>query len=428
MSLKVTLFSHSSSSGVIFYRVEQMERDLVSAKPNSVRAWLMVAATFLAGFVVFGVIYSAGVFLKPMADEFHASAAAASGFFSITSMIQYSLGAFTGRLTDRFGPRRVVTVGAVALGLGLGLTALAGHIWFGYLAYGLGVGIGAACCYVPTLAVIGGWFVRRRNTALGIAATGTGCGMMALPPLAAILIHHYGWRATNLIFGLAATIVLLGCAVVVESPPTASSANVTGYPLKHVFRSREFVLLYLSWVLATTALFVPFVFLPAFARDHGVSEIAAAGLVSVIGGASVIGRVALGPLGDRLAVLPLFKLTVFIMGSSYAIWLLSSSHASLLFFALVLGVGYGSRISLVPGVLIECFGLQHLGTVLGVFFTASGLSALLGPLLAGLAVDLTGSYSGAIAVALATGFLGFVVIVPLGNHGQLKHRSAVAAE
>src|SRR5215208_7382593 len=169
-----------------------MDRDLVSAKPDSVRAWFMVAATFLAGFVVFGVIYSAGAFIKPMADEFHASAAAASGFFSITSMIQYSLGAFTGRLTDHFGPRRVVTVGAVAFGLGLGLTALSNHLWFGYLAYGISVGIGAACCYVPTLAVIGGWFIRCRNTTLGIAAAGTGCGMMALPPLAAVLIHHYG--------------------------------------------------------------------------------------------------------------------------------------------------------------------------------------------------------------------------------------------
>jgi predicted MFS family arabinose efflux permease len=86
-----------------------------------------------------------------------------------------------------------------------------------------------------------------------------------------------------------------------------------------------------SIALAFSLLFIPFVFLPAFARDHGVSEVAAAGLVSVIGGASVIGRVALGPIGDRLAVLPLFKLTVFLMGISYAIWLLSSSYESLLF-------------------------------------------------------------------------------------------------
>jgi len=101
------------------------------------------------------------------------------------------------------------------------------------------------------------------------------------------------------------------------------------------------------------------------------------------------------------------------MAASYAIWLLSSSYALLAIFAVVLGIAYGSRIAAVPGVLIEYYGLQNVGTVLGVFFTASGLSALLGPLLAGIAVDLTGSYRGGIAFALATGLLGFLAIACL---------------
>jgi MFS family permease len=189
-------------------------------------------------------------------------------------------------------------------------------------------------------------------------------------------------------------------------------------PLRAIFGSHTFVMLYLSWVLATTALFVPFVFLPAFARDHGASEVAAAALVSAIGGASILGRLVMGPVGDRLGVLPLFKMTVLMMAMSYAIWLLSSSYISLVIFAVVLGTAYGSRIAAVPGVLIEYFGLQNVGTVLGVFFTASGLSALLGPLLAGIAVDLTGSYSGGIVFALVTGLLGFVAIGWLRRPGE----------
>ena len=388
----------------------------------------MVVAAFLASFVVFGVIYSFGVFLKPMAAEFNTSATAASAFFSITAAVYYSLGALTGRIADRFEPRIIVAVGALILGSGLCVTALADHIWFCYLAYGIGVGVGGACCYLPTLAIIGGWFVRHRNTALGIAAAGTGCGTMVLPPIAAALIQYYGWRWTNIIFGLAAGIVLLGCAIAVKSPPIARSTSPTGRSLRSVFRSREFILLYISWVLATTALFVPFVFLPAFARDHGASEVAAAALVSVIGGASIVGRLVLGPIGDRLGVLPLFKITVLMMAISYAIWLFSFSYGHLIIFAMVLGIGYGSRISAVPGVLIEYFGLQNVGTVLGVFFTASGLSALFGPLLAGLAVDLTASYSGGIIFALATGFLGFIAIASLGRHRRPEYGAASGAE
>ena len=388
---------------------DRKRREATAAKTDSARAWLMVAAAFLASFVVFGVIYSFGVFLKPMAAEFDANAVGASAFFSITAAVFYASGAVTGRLADRFEPRRIVALGALALGGGLCLTALADNIWICYLIYGIGVGVGGACGYLPPLAIIGGWFVQRRNTALGIAAAGTACGTMVLPPLAAALIQHYGWRTTNIIFGIGGTIILLGCAAVVASPPIARSAG-TARPLRTIFRSHAFVLLYLSWVLATTALFVPFVFLPAFARDHGASEVAAAALVSAIGGASILGRLVMGPIGDRVGVLSLFKLTVFMMAASYAIWLFSSAYVALAVFAVLLGIAYGSRIAAVPGVLIDYFGLQNVGTVLGAFFTASGLSALLGPLLAGIAVDLTGGYRGGIVFALATGLLGFIAI------------------
>jgi MFS family permease len=273
-----------------------------------------VAAAFLASFVMFGVLYSFGVFLKPMAAEFDANAVGASAFFSITAAVFYASGAVTGRLADRFEPRSIVAGGALALGAGLCLTALAGDIWLCYLIYG----IGGACCYLPPLAIIGGWFERHRNTALGIAAAGTGCGTMVLPPLAAALVQHYGWRTTNIIFGIGAAISLLGCAAVAASPPIARATGIPAHPLKAIFGSRAFVLLYLSWVLATTALFVPFVFLPVFARDQGASEVAAAALVSAIGGASILGRLVMGPIGDWLGVLPLFKLTVFMMGASYA--------------------------------------------------------------------------------------------------------------
>jgi MFS family permease len=407
---------------------DQKGREATVVKRDSGRAWLMVAAAFLASFVVFGVIYSFGVFLKPMAAEFNANAAGASLFFSITAAVFYASGAATGRLADRFEPRRIVALGAFALGAGLCLTVLADNVWLCYLIYGIGVGIGGACCYLPPLAVIGGWFVQRRNTALGIAAAGTGCGTMVLPPLAAALIQQYGWRTTNIIFGIGAAIILLACAAVVASPPIGRSTDSTAQPLRTIFGSHAFVLLYLSWVLATTALFVPFVFLPAFARDHGASEVAAAALVSAIGGASILGRLVMGPIGDWLGVLSLFKLTVFMMGASYVIWLLSSSYVALVIFAVLLGVAYGSRIAAVPGVLIDYFGLQNVGTVLGVFFTASGLSALLGPLLAGIAVDLTGGYRGGIVFALATGALGFLVIAWLRRPAQLAFDGSGGAE
>ena len=82
-------------------------------------------------------------------------------------------------------------------------------------------------------------------------------------------------------------------------------------------------------------------------------------------------------------------------------------------FAVVLGTNYGSRIAAVPAVLIEFFGLENLGATLGLFFTATGVAALLGPSAAALLVEFGGGYTNAILFALATGLLGFVLMVPL---------------
>ena len=111
----------------------------------------------------------------------------------------------------------------------------------------------------------------------------------------------------------------------------------------------------------------------------------------------------------------LFKLSILLMAASYAIWFLLPAYHWLVVFAAVLGVAYGIRIALVPSVLIEFFGIKDLGALLGVFFTGTGIAALLGPMLAGAIVDYWGRYDWAIAFALLIGAIGFIVILPLGG-------------
>ena len=115
----------------------------VADESDSGAGWLVVLSAFIAGFVVFGVMYSFGVFFTPMEAEFHASRTATSAFFAITGMLFFLFGSITGRLSDRFGPQPIVAAGAVIMGAGLALTAAAPRMWIGYLAYGAGAGIGA---------------------------------------------------------------------------------------------------------------------------------------------------------------------------------------------------------------------------------------------------------------------------------------------
>jgi MFS family permease len=384
----------------------------------------MVASAFVVGFAVFGTMYSFGVFFTPMATEFHSSSAATSAFFSVTGFAFYTAGPIVGHLSDRFGPRIMVGIGSSVMGISLVLTGFIDRIWVGYLTYGIGVGVGATCAYVPTLAIIGGWFVRRRGTAFGIAAAGTGCGTLLVPPLAAVLIEWYGWRITDMIVGVGCALLLTGCALAVRPPPLTHAAEAHR-SLRGIVCSWPFLALYVSWVLATTALFVPLVYLPAFAMKAGADEMAASTLLSLIGGMSILGRAGLSGLSDRIGMVPLFKMSVFLMGASYLLWLCLPSHGWLIIFAGVLGLGYGVRIAMMPGVLVEYFGLRNPGTILGVFFTASGLASIFGPLAAGWIVDRSGGYKWAIVFALVMGMLGFLAILPLKTITGQRHGAPV---
>jgi predicted MFS family arabinose efflux permease len=245
--------------------------------------------------------------------------------------------------------------------------------------------------------------------------------MLFMPPIAATLIHHFGWRNADIILGVGCASLLMISSALTERPPLVPAP--AAHSLYRVVRSWAFVMLYLSWVLATAALFVPFVFLPAFALDQGASQVMASTLISVLGGMSVVGRLGLGVVGYRVGTLRLFKIATFVMGISYVMWLTTTTaYGGLVVFAAVLGLGYGVRIALMPVVLIELFGLHNLGAVLGVFFTATGISALLGPPLAGLIADCTGSYRWVAAFAFAMGLLGFAAVLRLkADHASTSH-------
>ena len=378
---------------------------------DSRHAWRMTAAAFVAMFASYGIAYSFGAFFKPMAAEFGAARSQTSVVFSLTVFVWSMLGSLAGHLADRFGPRIVVSVGAIVMAAGLILTSFIDRLWIGYLTYSLGVGVGVATSYVPMIAVVGGWFLKRRNSALGVAVAGIGCGTVTVAPLAAALIGRFGWRNTDIAFGIAGASILLVCAAVVERPPV----HVTPSHIKvsDAIRTPAFGFLYLNSFLSSLALFVPFVYLPAFAHDHGSGEVAAAALVGIIGGASVAGRLGLGALADRAGVIFLLKCCYLVLALSFAIWLIGSSYLVLVIFALVLGAGYGGFVALSPAVLAELFGVRRLGTVMGILYTSGGVGALLGPPLAGLIIDWTGSYRWAIAYSLTAALASYAALIPL---------------
>ena len=385
-------------------------------EPDSLKGWVAVGCAFVSMFICFGVVYSFGAFFDPMSSEFNTSSSATSAVFSITTFIFFTGGIISGMAADRFGPRPVLIFGGLAMGIGLYLTSLVHSLWVGYITYGLGVGIGVACGYVPMLAVVGAWFERRRTAALGVAVTGVGLGTLVVAPLAAALINHYGWRQTYVIFGIGSAVGLFLCGCLTPRPP-ASAGQQSGMRLRELVNVPGFWHMYFSCFFITLALFVPFVFLASYARAQGVEEVAAASLVGIIGGASIAGRLGFGALGDKISRVHLYQSTFIIVALSFLIWLFAShSFTLLLVYAVMLGSGYGGFIVLSPAVAVEIFGRVGLGTILGATYTAAGIGGLLGPTLAGYLIDKTGSFSAAVIAAMVFAFIGFLLLIPVERY------------
>lgn len=377
---------------------------------DSRRGWLVVFSAFLAMFTVFGVAYSFGEFFGPMADEFGTSRSETALFFSITTFAYFAIGPFTGRLADRVGPRPVMILGAVAMVVGLLLTAEVSSIQLGYLTYGLGVGIGVACCFVPMVATVGGWFVEKRTLALGLAVAGIGAGTLVLVPIIERVIDAKGWRDAYRVFAIIAGVLLLIAAVGAHRPPGSAA---TPRPVREVIQGRsDFWILYASSFFMSASLFTAFVFMADYIDTTGASGSAAV-LLGVIGMASIVGRLGLGAFAVKVGIVALFRWSCLALGLSYLVWLIAgTNYALLIAFAIVLGVAYGGIIALSPAVLAQLFGTIGMGGVLGALYTANGFGGLIGPPVMGRIID-SGGHSAAQWTSLASGLIGTALLYRL---------------
>ena len=400
---------------------------------DSAAGWVVVAATVTATFAVFGVAYSFGAVFTTIREEFGVGKGQASLFFAITTFIYFVLGVFTGRIADRYGPRPVLLVGAAAMGTGLFLTSLVNNITVGYLTYGLGVGIGVGCAYVPMVATVGGWFERDRTKAMGVAVAGIGLGTLVGAPLTKRLVLSYGWRTTFVILGIGSAALLALASLGARRPP-GSGAQDSPPPLRVLLSDARFVWLYTSMVFLSCGLFVPMVYLDDYLESRG--KAGGALLIGIIGATSVVGRLALGAIAAKADLMRLYQLCVAALGASYVIWIVAgSNYTVLVIFAICMGTAYGGWIALSPAVIAHLFGPVGLGGVLGALYTSAGIGGLIGPPVIGVLID-AANYETAIGVAIAFSGVSLVLLMaasrasaPIADRAedQREERSVVLA-
>ena len=374
------------------------------------RGWIAVAAAFTAHFVGFGIIYSFTVFFESIGDEFAQGRGQTAWIVSIAAGLLLGAGGLSGRLSDHLGPRRVLALGATLIGSGLFLSSVSSSLWQVYLAYGIALGFGVSCVFVPSVATVGQWFERRRGLAIGIAVAGSGIGSLVLAPVSTALIDAYGWRSAMRWIGVGAVLVLFAAATAMR-PRFATQRGGGAWEIAR--GNRIFRLMFISSLVASYGFWVPFVHIVPFAQDQGIDKTAAALLVSIMGIANTVGRVVMGAVADRIGRHRMMRMSALAMAGALFALPYAGSWGSLAIFGGFYGLFAGAFIALLPALAGDYFGMQRLAGITGLLFSGAGIGTLFGAPVTGMLFDARGSYTVGLVIAALAMSLGTVLLYRL---------------
>ena len=395
------------------------------ARPRFFYGYIVVGAALIIMAIMYGAYNSFGIFFKPVLTDFNWTRAVTSGGFSLSWIVHGLLGIIMGRLTDRFGPRVVLTICGFLLGLGYLLMSRIGAVWQLYLFYGVIIGSGMGGSWVPIVSTVARWFTKRRNLMTGIALSGVSIGTLIGAPVASRLISAYDWRMSYVIVGGIVLVVVVLVAQLLRRDPTQAKQRPYGesegekqeFILEtHSLSLREAVHTRQFWL--TSGMFFCFGFLLYTIMTHivlhaielGISPIGAANILATIGGLSIVGRIVLGSAADRFGNRQVFIIG-FILMAATLFWLVPVKEVwGLYLFAVVFGFAFGGCATSESPLVAGLFGLSSHGLILGAInvlgFT---FGAAIGPLIAGYIFDVTSSYQLAFIVCGAMSVVGLIL-------------------
>jgi MFS family permease len=398
------------------------------SKPGIFYGYVIVGCSFLILMMMWGAQYCFGVFFKPMLKELDLSRAVLSGAYSLNMIIQAVACIFTGKLSDKYGPRLVVSVCGACLGISYLLMSQVQMVWQIYLIFGMLASISVAGSWVPVMSTIARWFVARRGLMCGLAAAGVGLGTMIMPPLAGYLIASFGWRIAYMIVGLAVLGVVTINAQLLRRDPAQmglfahggvgnSGDSASSFTFREAVRTRQFWMLSAVFLVLGLCLQTILVHIVPHATDAGIAEITAATILSVIGGVSIFGKVGVGMAIDRFGSKPIAVLAASLMLLSMIIIQCSDQIGVLYTFAAIFAVAYGGFAAIQSPYVAELFGLKDHGAIFGFCMFILGAAAL-GPFIAGKIFDSVSSYHPAFLMMAILSFLSILVAMGIKNTDQ----------
>ena len=387
-------------------------------------AWIVAAVVFVTLLGAAGFRSTPGVLIVPLQDEFGWSRATISFAISVNLLLYGLMAPFAASLMQRFGVRRVSITALLTISAGIMLTTVMTASWQLVLIWGVVVGLGTgSMTTVLGAVVVNRWFVERRATVLGVLTAAGATGQLIFLPLLAWITDKYDWRFVSVIVAAASLSVVplmfffmrerpadIGLApygAPVESPPpiiqrTPSPIKATIATLRTASSSVDFWLLAGTFYIcgASTNGLIGTHLIPA-AVDHGMTEVAAASLLAVIGIFDVIGTTLSGWLTDRWDPRKLLFAYYGLRGISLLFLpaALDSRNAGLILFIVFYGLDWVATVPPTAMLTTKAFGLTNGPVVYGWIFASHQVGAASAAFAAGAIRSGFGDYLAAFIIA-----------------------------
>ncbi|MGE3855851.1 MAG: MFS transporter [Dehalococcoidia bacterium] len=417
--------------------------------PNVYEGWIVVGSAALVVLLIGATFYYGfGVFFNDIIQEFGWSVAATSLAFSLRSEIGGLAAPFVGVGIDRYGARRVIILGVIVAATGVLLLSLIQNMWQFYAAMVV-IAIGSSGAGGQAgLAAIATWFERRRALAMSLSTLGGGVAGILVVVIAR-LVEEFGWRIALRILVVGMVVIGVAFGSFIRTRPRdhdqpmdgreyhdASGAQLPravmwGIPPRLVVRTPAFWFSGLAMIalsFSTTAVLVHQV--PYMETHLGLSKSVAGSTVALYTLFSIVGRLGLGMLGDRVSKRVLIAFCALLIGSGTIAMALATEFWQVVLAIMLISPGFGGTIPTRPAMMADYFGTRHFGTVNGIAALMNTTGGALGPWAVGYIVDVTGQYTTGWYLAAGVGLLAAPLVLLAAPPRTLADRyraEAVAA-
>lgn len=399
--------------------------------------WWVVLSVIPATLVHAGALfYIFGIFYQPLMHEFGWSRATVAAALTIYLLSVGFCGPLIGKLADRFGPKKLIGYGAFFGGILFILLSRIDTLWQFYGLYFLHGIAFAGCGNVPVNTALTNWFDKKRGRAIGIAMAGVSLGAIIITPAGGFVLEHFGWRNTYLFLALISWVLVLPpllwimkdkpqeLGLLPDGAPPAADNSTTKAWVPTIGQETPAK----PWTLGTAARTAPFwliclayffIYLPigsvlghqiVYLTDMGITMASAAAALGITGGMGGVGKIVFGLLSDRFSPKQVTVLCAVLQGVGIILLLNAESMPLVWVYAVFFGFCMGGHLALQPLIVGHFFGIQSFGLLYGIVSMAGALGTSSGPVIAGMAFDIFGTYQGVFTGCVVLSWMAAIAI------------------